>query len=85
MPSFASGVRRVGLALRILFDPVVRPGRLLGSDEDGEGAPVDGSASPCPPDSVLVLDNCPLCGGPVRTLVGEFNLSLIHISEPTRH
>ena len=80
MPSFASGVRRIGLALRILFDPVVKPGRLLGSDDTGEEAAVE-SASPCPPDSILTLDTCPLCGGAARTLVGEFN-RFVHFARP---
>ena len=80
MPSLASGVRRIGLAFRILFDPVVKPGRLLGSDES-EDAPVTAHASPCPLDNVLVLDACPLCGGSARTLVGEFN-RFVHFARP---
>jgi 2-polyprenyl-3-methyl-5-hydroxy-6-metoxy-1,4-benzoquinol methylase len=81
VPSFASGVRRIGLAFRILFDPIVKPGRLLGSDDNGEEAAVAGIASPCPSDTILVLDACSLCGGAARTLVGEFN-RFVHFAQP---
>lgn len=70
------------MAFRILFDPVVRSGRLLGRAE-GEGAeePLSTPASPCPREDILVLDACSLCGGAERTLVGEFN-RFVHFARP---
>ena len=75
-------VRRVGLALRVLVDPVVKPGRTLGvSDAPDEDGPTDIPASACPADTIITLDACPLCGSPDRTLVSEFN-RFVHFARP---
>jgi hypothetical protein len=79
---FSSVVRRVGLALRVLVDPVVKPGRTLGASEaHDEDGPTDIPASACPADTVLTLDACPLCGERDRTLVSEFN-RFVHFARP---
>jgi len=78
-----SAVRqRVGLAVRVLLGPPVKPGRVLGQS-DGEVIEEEGAArtTPCPSDSILALDRCPLCGHPERTLVGEFN-RFVHFAKP---
>jgi hypothetical protein len=78
----SSVVRRVGLALRVLVDPVVKPGRTLGaSDTHDEDGPTDLPASACPADAILTLDACPLCGERDRTLVSEFN-RFVHFARP---
>ena len=82
MPSLSSVVRRVGLALRVLVDPVVKPGRTLGaSDAHDDDGPIDVPASTCPADGIQALDACPLCGERDRTLVGEFN-RFVHFARP---
>lgn len=83
MRHLSSIARRIGLALRVLFSPVVKPGRLLGaSDADVDShTPVTEPTVPCPPDSILVLDRCSLCGGAERTPVGEFN-RFVHFAQP---
>ena len=82
MLRLSSVVRRVGLALRVLVDPVVKPGRTLGApDTHDEDGPTDIPASACPADTVLTLDACPLCGERDRTLVSEFN-RFVHFARP---
>jgi hypothetical protein len=78
----SSVVRRVGLAFRVLVDPVVKPGRTLGaSDAHDDDGPTEIPASACPADSILTLDACPLCGERDRTLVSEFN-RFVHFARP---
>jgi hypothetical protein len=75
---------RATLAWRVLRNPDVKPGRVLGrADADPDTEPAEGAAptSACPTDSVVSLDACPICAHPERTLVGEFN-RFVHFAQP---
>ena len=72
---------RVRLALRVLVNPPVKAGRLLGSVEAQAQTPLPAPESACPPESIMSLDQCPLCGSGVRTRVGEFN-RFVHFAQP---
>jgi SAM-dependent methyltransferase len=80
VPSPISLRTRVAGALRVLFNPAVKPGRTLG-DAAADPAEQQTYGDACPADEILTLDACAVCGHQEHTLVGEFN-RFIHFAVP---